>query len=427
MLNHTYLKCVLCGDEVIDDGLVNEHGCESLLRAVYNNKQFVVRPGNDLFKFSNWLPISRELAGSSSPITYRSENLSSNLGLDNLFITFSGFWEEKSALMETCTFKECEAYAVLSRFPKESGKILVVATAGNTGRAFIKVASDNEIPLVVVIPKDNIDNLWGYKKADCVKIVATGDGSDYTDVITLAGQLCQFPHFVSEGGAKNVARRDGMGTVMLSAAQYIGDVPDYYFQAVGSGTGAIAVWEANMRLIESGFTKKTTSLQLSQNAPFLPLYNAWKAGSQSLLKQDPQEAKAQIAETTAQVLTNRTPPYAIVGGLYDALKSTSGDMWAVTNDEIASAQSMFLDLEGCDICPEAGAALASLRKAVADGVINKNHSIVINITGGGFIASKSRAGTYNMEADMVIPLEDIHDRTKTEELAKRLGVGETNP
>ena len=27
---------------------------------------------------------------------------------------------------------------------------------------------------------------------------------------------------------------------------------DYYFQAVGSGTGAIAAWEANMRLIEDG-------------------------------------------------------------------------------------------------------------------------------------------------------------------------------
>ena len=40
--------------------------------------------------------------------------------------------------------------------------------------------------------------------------------------------------------------------IILSAVTTIGRIPDYYFQAVGSGTGAIAAWEANMRLIEDG-------------------------------------------------------------------------------------------------------------------------------------------------------------------------------
>ena len=52
--------------------------------------------------------------------------------------------------------------------------------------------------------------------------------------------------FMAEGGAKNVARRDGMATTMLSATTTIGQIPDYYFQAIGSGTGAIAAWEANL-------------------------------------------------------------------------------------------------------------------------------------------------------------------------------------
>ena len=48
-----------------------------------------------------------------------------------------------------------------------------------------------------------------------------------------------------------MARRDGMATTVL-AVTHIGRIPDYYFQAVGSGTGAIAAWEANLRLIEDG-------------------------------------------------------------------------------------------------------------------------------------------------------------------------------
>jgi cysteate synthase len=61
-------------------------------------------------------------------------------------------------------------------------------------------------------------------------------GNDYTDAINLAGRIAKLPGMVPEGGARNVARRDGMGTMMLDAAVTIGKMPDHYFQAVGSGT-----------------------------------------------------------------------------------------------------------------------------------------------------------------------------------------------
>lgn len=419
MLHHSLLKCVMCGAQFKDDGLINEHGCPSLLRAQYERGRF--RPGPEsegLFRFSQWMPIGRVLSGSTASVSYHSEGLAHELGLNNLVITFSGYWEEKSARMDTCTFKECEAYAVLARFPSDSGKTLVVASAGNTARAFIKVASENGIPLVVVIPKENLASLWVHKKADYVRVVATGDGSDYSDAIALAGNLCKYPGFVSEGGAKNVARRDGMGTVMLSAALLIGDAPDFYFQAVGSGTGAIAAWEANARLLESGFTRKIASLQLSQNAPFLPMYDAWKAGSRCLPQMDERVAKEQISEISGKVLSNRTPPYAICGGVYDALEATSGDMWAVTNAEIAAAQALFLKLEGRDICAEAGVAVASVIQAATAGRIKGRDVVMLNITGGGFDAAKARSS--QVEPDAIVPLEDLSDRSEIEELAHQL-------
>jgi cysteate synthase len=69
-----------------------------------------------------------------------------------------------------------------------------------------------------------------------------------------------------------------MATTVLSAVTTIGQIPEYYFQAVGSGTGAIAAWEANLRLIEDGrFGTNKMKLMVSQNSPFIPLYDAWKA------------------------------------------------------------------------------------------------------------------------------------------------------
>lgn len=183
--------------------------------------------------------------------------------------------------MKTGAFKECEAYAVCARINDLNDKVMVVASAGNTARAFARVCSENNIPLLLCIPQDCIDAMWSAKPLNpCVKLVATERGSDYFDAIYLSNIICELDKFYPEGGAKNVARRDGMGTTVLSAVTTIGRIPDYYFQAVGSGTGAIAAWEANKRFIVDGrYGNNLMKLMVSQNIPFTPMYDAWKAGS----------------------------------------------------------------------------------------------------------------------------------------------------
>ena len=82
----------------------------SLIRAVYEKTQIDVKDDSwGLYKFADWLPIGRILKGSSAPVTYKSKGLASELGLKNLWITFSGYWPKKGANMSTCSFKETEA------------------------------------------------------------------------------------------------------------------------------------------------------------------------------------------------------------------------------------------------------------------------------------------------------------------------------
>ena len=156
-----------------------------------------------------------------------------------------------------------------------------------------------------------------------MKLICSEKGGDYFDAIHLSNLALKSDKFYAEGGAKNVARRDGMATTVLSAATTIGRIPDYYFQAVGSGTGAIAAWEANMRLIEDGrFGNHLMKLMVSQNAPFVPMYNAWREDSRDMLHYDDDKARRDVEIIDAKVLSNRKPPYSIAGGLYDALKVT---------------------------------------------------------------------------------------------------------
>jgi len=385
----------------------------SLVRAVYENTRFTPRDDLDgLYRYAEWMPIRRTLKKSSAPVTYHSKALGKHLGLDNLFITFSGFHPKIGATMQTCSFKETEAFSVCARLPEKSRQILVVQSAGNTARAFAQVCSDNGIPIVICVPADNFRDLWFRKKLDsCVKMVATPSGTDYFDAIALGDKICKDPRYFAEGGAKNVARRDGMGTTVLSAVETIGCIPDAYFQAVGSGTGAIAAWENNLRLIEDGrFGKNKMKIFVSQNVPFTLMYDSWKAGSRALLEYTPEQSRRAAEVILAKVLSNRKPPYSIAGGLFDAMKDTGGDFFKATNDEIVRWMLLFRNLEGYDIFPAAATAVCSLEQAVRSGQVGKEDVVMVNVTGGGSLAAQSR-GYYVKEPDLVLspdlPVEDI--------------------
>jgi len=357
-----------------------------LIRAIYKQQQLNLKGAEQgIYTFADWLPIHRTLEGSAAPSTYKSEGLANALGLSNLYITLNGWWPERNAFNRTCSFKETEAYTVCARLDAKTDQILVVASAGNTARAFAKVCSDNHIPLLLCVPEDCLGALWFDEPLnDCVKLAATRTGSDYFDAINLSNLAAQLDGFVTEGGAKNVARRDGMGTTMLSAATFIGRIPDYYFQAVGSGTGGIAAWEANLRLIQDGrFGKNKAKLMLSQNKPFHPMYDAWQAGSRELLPMGDDDCRLRIEKIRAKVLSNRRPPYSLAGGLFDALTDTGGEFFLASNHEAVEAEMLFEKLEGNDIHPAAAVATASLINAVKDNKVEKDAVIMLNITGCG--------------------------------------------
>lgn len=376
----------------------------TLIRALYEKTQLDVKNSSwGLYQFADWLPIGRVLHGSSAPVTYKSEGLSKELGLKNLWITFSGYWPEKGAGMTTCSFKETESYSVCGRMTPDMDKILVVASAGNTSRSFAKVCSENNIPLLICVPEDNLSALWFDKPLnDCVKLICSRSGSDYFDAIHLSNIVAGMEGFIPEGGAKNVARRDGMATTVLSAATTIGQIPEYYFQAVGSGTGAVAAWEANLRLLADGrYGTNKMKLMVSQNIPFIPMFDAWKAGSRAMLPLDETLARKQVEEIDAKVLSNRKPVYPIAGGLYDALSDSGGDVLIATNEQARDAAQLFEETEGADIHPAAAIATASLIDLVRKGQIDKEALIMLNITGGGEKRFKAENKLFYLKPDMV--------------------------
>lgn len=384
----------------------------SLIRAQYGKFQ----PREDLeglYRYACWLPIKRLLKGSCAPVSYKSEGLARLLGLQNLYITFSGWNPRIGAKMRTCSFKETEAYAVLARMDDAEKRILVVQSAGNTARAFAQVCSDNKIPIVICVPQDCLRDLWFAQPLDsCVKLVAVPHGCDYYDAIALGEKLAKDPRFFLEGGAKNVARRDGMGTTVLSCAEQMGRIPDAYFQAVGSGTGAIAAWENACRLEQDGnWGQNNMKVFVAQNDPFSIMYDSWKAGSRQLLELEDAHHKVEVI--LAKVLSNRKPPYGLAGGLFDTLRQSHGDFFLSDNNDIVYWMMQFRNLEGYDLLPAACVAVSALAQAVKSGAVKPDEYIMLNCTGGGLIEAQ-RQGVVMKKTDLVLspdtPDEEVVQR-----------------
>jgi cysteate synthase len=385
---HYVLVCSSCGRREADDGLVLDCSSDhppALMRTEYTNRDF--SPGSDrqdLFRYRSWLPVVRTQENVGRTAVYRSKGLGKALGLPNLWIAFNGYWPERGAILQTATFKEFEAYTVLCRLPEQQ-VILTVASSGNTGAAFAWACSQRRLPCLVIVPGRGFRRLQFRAALDpCVILVVIDDG-DYPDAIALAAAISRIPPFQAEGGVRNVGRRDGLATVLLSAFEEIGCLPSHYFQAVGSGTGAIAVLEAARRLrsCSAGATTSLPRLMLCQNLPFTPIYDAWRTGLRSLDGEQANRFRDAVNRVYADELTNWAPPYGIPGGVYDSLSESRGDVLAADNASVRTAMKMFLDFEGIDIEPAVGVAVACLREAVTRAEIAKDSVVLLNATGGG--------------------------------------------
>jgi len=421
--SHYELACLECGRSYrdADSGFFlscPEHHRPSLLRARYAERRLTIHGENPgMFRYSDWLPVRRILKEANGPICYESSGLGGYLKLDNLFIAFNGYWPEKGALLESGSFKELEANAVCARVPSGESRRMVVSSAGNTGMAFLHVCTQNDVPVVVVVPESALGSLWTTTERSPLTTVAVLAGNvDYLDVIEAGKKLSEMETFYPEGGALNVARRDGMGTVLLSAVEHIGELPSHYFQAIGSGTGGIAAWEMSLRLREDGRFGRHAKMKLHfvQNSPFTIMTDAWRLSLPELPAVDERVSREQISSLYAQVLSNRKPPYSIKGGVFDALTDTHGDMYSVSMKEAEEAGELFQKLEGIDLHPAAQVALGGLIQAVRAGRIRRRESVLLNVTGGGSERLSREEKKREVKPDVV-----IHPGDNIEEIVTR--------
>jgi cysteate synthase len=387
-----------------------------------------------IFRYADWLPIGQYVVKGQRedfplPVVYRSYGLAGRLGLRNLYIAFSGYWPERGALLITRSFKEFEVQVSITRYLSanvaRSFAPLVIASAGNTANAYSLYATRLDMPLYIVVPEVGLDKMILPTDTRATVIAVRGE---YSDAIRIAHFL-EKASLNPDGGARNVGRRAGMGAVMLHAVidqpSGAGRLFDHYFQAVGSGSGAIAAWEAVELLLRDGrFGTTRTRIHMAQNEPYTPIPDAWEQKRSDLIPVDSPEVSRRIAAATAQVLTTRTPPYALPGGLYDTLRSSGGATWKVSNYALFQAARSFKETEGIDIGESSAVALAALEQAVSAAAVRRDDHVLLHVTGGGYELRHSAGQTQPVAVHRACPIITI-DPSEQERALQEIGQVQT--
>jgi cysteate synthase len=361
-----------------------------------------------------YLPWFEQRGGVDASIgVFRLPKLEDCLGLSPVWIIFSGFWPAKNASLRSATFKDLEACSMIAWARQwHPGKVLLVSSAGNTGRAVFHGAVCAQQPAIIVVPESALEAFWipDVSRPILPLIIAVSDGcyQDAMDVGKLIG--AHFPEQVVEtGGVYNVARRAAAGFPYFLGCMHIEDIPDHYVQSVASSIGAIAAYEVNTELIKAqGFAPKITKLHIVQNSPFTVITDAWNKGKKEIDKLSAHEIQRLSSLITAKVLSNASPPYSVVGGLYDTLVATQGCAYAVENNEIEDVRLLWESVAKIDLDPAALVTLVGLKQAVQQGHIRQGELVLLHITGGGLKKAIDRLMLTRASAFVKVGKDDVN-------------------
>ena len=266
-----------------------------------------------------------------------------------------------------------------------------------------------------MVGKDHAKRIWARPENDAqsVRLVVVEDG-DYYDAKTVAkGIAAQLPGWQMEGSVHNVARRDGIGSLMLDAAFTIGRLPDHYFQGIGGGPGPIGIHEMADRLIKAGLFEGPAPRQhVSQNLEHHPIHNAWQAGRDHLI---PEDYPDEEVEVYSDYLLNKGPAYGQVGAVHDILKASNGQTYIVERAAAERARTTIETIEGIDIMTPGAVAAASLLQALESGEVDKDDCVLLNISGGGIKRLKQ-----DMETRTVKPWIRVKKSSAVQDILEKL-------
>ncbi len=284
-------------------------------------------------------------------------------------------WVKDEGANPTGSLKDRASTLVLARALEQKIGTVSTASTGNAAAALAGLgAAVPEIDIVIFVPdtapEAKIAQLLVYGAQ-----VLLVEGS-YDDAFDLCMQVCDAEGWYSRNTGVNPFTTEGKKTAALEIAEQLEwQLPDAVAVSVGDGSIISGLYKGFYDLQRLGWIKQIPRLIGVQAAGSAVLSDAWKRGLDAAdIRRSP---VATIADSIASELP-RDRAKAL-----RAVRASGGAFVTVSDDEITAAIPQFAQLTGVFVEPAAAATFAGAKLAVIDGLLNREESLCLLMTGNG--------------------------------------------
>ncbi|NOT42976.1 MAG: threonine synthase [Acidobacteria bacterium] len=374
----TGLTCHLCGAQYAPTASWVCSECLGPLEVSYDygavkqvmSRSLIESRPHSLWRYVELLPVAEPMTGFYSGFTplVRATRLADALGIDELYI------KDDSVNHPTFSYKDRVVSVAATKAIELGFPVFGCASTGNLAGSVAAHAARLGLPCFVFIPYDlEPAKILGAAIYEPHVVAVEGN---YDDVNRLCTQIADRYGW----GFANINLRsyyaEGAKTMGFEIAEQLGwRYPDHIVSPVAGGTLLPRIYKGLRELREVGLVDGTLPrIHAAQPAGSAPVVRAIEAGQEY---PDPVKPDT-IAKSLA--IGNPADGFQVVR----VVKETRGSAAAVADEDILQAIELLARTEGIFTEPAGGTTLAATKALIERGVIKRNESVVVCITGNGY-------------------------------------------
>ena len=370
------LRCRKCGQEYSLQPVNVCEFCFSPLEVNYDYKALsgvisrdkIASGPRSMWRYRDLLPVDEKEVDIGTGFTplVKADNLGRKLGLEQLYI-------KNDCLNPTYSFKDRAVSVAVTKAIECGFDTVACASTGNLAASVAAHAAKANLKAYVFVPS-NLESGKLIGAAIYNPVLVKVEGS-YDDVNRLCSSITKRYNW----GFININLRpyyaEGSKTLGYEIAEQLGwRAPGYVVAPAASGLLFTRIWKgldelAMLRLIEP----VNTHMYVAQAAGSSPIVNSFNAGTLHIHPVKP--------DTIAKSIAIGNP----ADGYYALMvaRQSGGGACAVSDGEAIEGMELLAQTEGIFAEATGGVVIASLKKLVSSGAINKQEITVAVITGAG--------------------------------------------
>ncbi len=355
----------------------------------------IMRRPKTMWRYKELLPIDHEptvgLEVGFTPLI-KAQRLATVMGVRELYI------KNDSVNYPTLSFKDRVVSVALSKAKEFGFRVVSCASTGNLANSVAALAASADLESYIFVPFD----------LEQGKILGTliygtnliGVKGAYDEVNRLCSEIAQ----KLEWGFVNINLRpfyaEGSKTFGFEIAEQMEwSLPQHVVIPMAGGSLITKIWKGFKELEKLGFLNGGTS----------KIYGAQASGSSPIttaLKEGQDLIKPQKPRTIAKSLAIGNP----ADGYYSLKVMRESEGWGedVTDAEIIQAMKLLAKTEGIFTETAGGVTVAVAQKLVQQGVIPREESILICITGNGLKTQEAVIGQVGQPVVIEPNIDDFH-------------------